>query len=130
MNTPEIDWEEINARLDALRAEAREQLKAERTHLLAALRELGVQRIEACYNGYAHSGNAQCITVAPEVETLDDLDARVSDFVWGMVYDLHLGFEIDDGREGTLIWDMVEDRLDVVHADFYTARDEHLHEDI
>ena len=125
-----IDWAAINARWEAEREKARVQMKKDRAELLAALRALGVEEIEACYDGYADSGNVQGIAVTPDSVTLGDLEPRLSDFVWGMAYDLHPGFEVNDGGEGTLTWTVVEDRIDLDHADFYTARDEYCHEDI
>ena len=125
-----IDWAVIEARWEAQRAETRERLQSERKDLPEALRETGVEEIEACYDGYADSGNVQTIAVTPDSVQLGDLESRLADFVWGMAYDLHPGFEINDGGEGTLTWNVVEDRIGVDHADFYTARNEYLHEDI
>ena len=128
--TPEIDWAAINARWEAEREKARERLKAERAGLLVALRALGIEEIEGCYDGYADSGNVQGIAVTPDGVTLGELEPRVSDFVWGMAYNLHPGFEVNDGGEGTLTWNVVEDRIDLDHSDFYTAREDYSHEDI
>ena len=127
---PETDWTEFNARLEQQRAEARERLKAERAALLAVLREMGVDEIEASYDGYADSGNVQGFTVTPDSVQLAELEPRLADFVWGLAYNLHPGFEINDGGAGTLTWDVPNDRIDLDHADFYTARNEYLHEDI
>ena len=129
-SAPEFDWAAINARMEEQRAEAREKLKAERSDLLKALREKGVEEIEACYDGYADSGNVQGVTVTPGSVDLGDLESRLADFVWGIAYNLHPGFEVNDGGEGTLTWDVAEDRIDVDHADFYTARNDYSHEDV
>ena len=128
--TQQFDWAEINARLERQREEARARLKVERAELLALLRGRNVEEIEACYDGYADSGNVGEITVNPAGLGIPDIEERLKDFVWGVAYNLHPGFEINDGGEGTVTWDVVKDRIDVDHADFYTARNEHLHEDI
>ena len=129
-SAPAIDWEALNAKWKAEREKAREKLNAERAGLLKALREKGVEEIEACYDGYADSGNVQGIEVTPDSVKLGDLEARLADFVWGIAYNLHPGFEINDGGEGTLTWDVESDRINVDHADFYTARNEYSHEDV
>jgi len=127
---PAIDWAAVQARWEAQRREARERLKAARADLLKALRDKGVEEIEATYDGYADSGNVQGIEVVPAGIDLGDLETRLADFVWGIAYDIHPGFENNDGGEGFLTWNVAEDRIDVEHADFYTARNEHSHEDV
>lgn len=129
-SAPAIDWEALNAKWKAEREKAREKLNAERAGLLAALREKGVEEIEACYDGYADSGNVQGIEVTPDSVKLGDLEARLADFVWEIAYNLHPGFENNDGGEGVLTWNVVEDRIDVEHADLYKARKDYRHEDI
>ncbi|WP_299083248.1 hypothetical protein [uncultured Ruegeria sp.] len=42
-----MGWFEINARMEKMARERKEQLKAERTTMLGVLREAGVTRIEA-----------------------------------------------------------------------------------
>ena len=68
--------------------------------------------------------------MTPDSVKLGDLEARLADFVWEIAYNLHPGFEINDGGEGTLTWDVESDRINVDHADFYTARNEYSHEDV
>ena len=129
-STLQIDWAEINARWEAQRAEAREQLQSERADLLVALKNLGVEEIEVCYDGYADEGNVREIRVSPAGLLIQDIEERLRDFVWGLAYNFHPGFENNDGGEGTVTWDVAEDRIDVDHADFYTARNTYVHEDI
>ena len=68
--------------------------------------------------------------MTPDSAQLGDLEPQLADFVWAMAYDLHPGFENNDGGEGALTWNVVEDRIDVDHANFYTDRNDYLHEDI
>ena len=125
-----VDWAAINARWEEQRQEAAKQLKEERAALLSKLRILGIEDIEAAYDGYGDSGNVQDLTVCPPSAELGELKERLMDFVWEVAYGLHPGFENNDGGEGTVTWNVVDDRIDVDHANFYTGRDVHLHEDI
>ncbi len=125
-----IDWPAIEARLKKARAEAAERLKETRTNLLADLCARGVEEVEAQYDGYGDSGNVNSVAVRPKLVDIGDIEARLMDFVWDVAYGLHPGFEINEGGEGTLTWNVTEDRIDVDHASFYTERDEYLHEDI
>lgn len=125
-----LDWAAMEARMERRRAEAARALATERAALLAALRGRGVDRIVAVYDGYGDSGNVSGVAAEPAEASPGDLERRLADFVWDVAYDLHPGFEIDDGGEGTVTWDLRADRIDVEHADFVTERLEHVHEDV
>ena len=127
---PGINWTRIEARIEADRKAAAAARKIERAALCVAFRDRGVTGLDARYDGYADSGNVGEITHIPAEVEIDDLRSRLEDFIWGVAYELHPGFEINDGAEGSFCWDIGVDRIDVDHATFYTARDEHLHEDI
>jgi len=125
-----FDMEEARQRLEEMRAQAGERRRAERVDLLAALRALGVARVEVAYDGYADSGNIGGIATVPAEADIAAIRERLGDFAWDTVCHLNPGFEIDDGGEGTLAWEVAEDRIEVAHAAFHTARDEYLHEDV
>ena len=125
-----VDWAAINARWEEQRQEAAKQLKEERAALLPKLRALGIEEIEGRYDGYADSGNVGDISVSLEGAQIAELEPRLKDFIWGVAYNLNPGFEINDGGEGKVTWNVVDDRIDVDHANFYTGRNEYLHEDI
>lgn len=127
---PSPDWAAINARLEEQRQTAAKRLKEERAALLPKLRALGITSLEAEYDGYADSGNVGQIKISPEGVKVADLEPRLTDFVWSVAYGLNPGFEINEGGAGTMTWNVVEDRIDVDHANFYTAREVHLHKDI
>ncbi len=74
------------------------------------------------------AGNSGASRIA--VTAGKEFDDRLRDFVREMAAVLHPGFEMDDGGEGTLTWDVTKDRIDLDHADFYTERIQELHEDI
>ena len=126
----EIDWTAIEAKWQEQREAEAEARKLERAVLLEALRGKGITVLEARYDGYADSGNVGALAVNPEDAEIGDIAARVTDFIWGTAYGLHPGFEINDGGEGSFSWDIETDRIDIEHADFYTERNEYLHEDI
>ena len=125
-----IMWAEIEARAEAQRAAARREMCDERAALLEELRAAGVIRIEAQYDGYGDSGNVSDIIETPREVDVRCLMVRLTDFFWQVACDLHPGFENNDGGEGTITWDMASDRINVDHADFYTAREEYRHEDV
>ena len=125
-----FDMEEAQRRWEERRAQAEERRRAARVALLAALRALGVARVEVAYDGYADSGNIGGIATVPAEVDIGAIRERLGDFAWDTVCHLHPGFEIDDGGEGTLTWEVAEDRMEVAHAAFYTAREEYLNEDV
>ena len=127
---PEINWDQVNAVMEARRAEAAEGLKRARAELRSALQALGITALEARYDGYADSGTVGEIDLTPSGARLGALKPRMADFIWDVAYGLHPGFEINDGGEGTVIWNVVADRIDVEHADFYTAREDYSHKDV
>ena len=126
----EIDWTAIEAKWQEQREAEATARKLERAVLLEALRGKGITVLEARYDGYADSGNVGALAVNPEDAEIGDIASRLADFIWGTAYGLHPGFEINDGGEGSFSWDMKSDRIDIDHADFYTERNEYLHEDI
>ena len=127
---PSIDWTAFEARWQAQREAEAAARKIERGALLVVLRGKGVTRVEAPYDGYGDSGNVGEIAIAPEGVDIDDLNTRLQNFIWGMAYDLHPGFETNDGAEGTVTWDVTADRIDIDHASFYTDRHDYNHEDV
>ena len=126
----EIDWTAIEAKWQEQRETEAAARKLERAVLLEALRGKGITVLEARYDGYADSGNVGALAFNPEDAEIGDIASRLADFIWGTAYGLHPGFEINDGGEGSFSWDMKSDRIDIDHADFYTERNEYLHEDI
>ena len=126
----EIDWTAIEAKWQEQRETEAAARKLERGVLLEALRGKGITVLEARYDGYADSGNVGALAVNPEDAEIGDIASRLADFIWGTAYGLHPGFEINDGGEGSFSWDIETDRIDLDHADFYTERNEYLHEDI
>ena len=117
-----------------MEAEQRQQtevrIREERSELLALLRKANVTFIEAHYDGYGDSGNVSELAPKPAESKISEFDERLRDFVWDIAAMLHPGFEIDDGGEGVLTWDVNRNRIDLDHADFFMDRIQELHEDI
>lgn len=117
------DWAERERKA----GEARQR---ERAELRDLLRTKGVERIDAGYDGYGDSGNVSHVTVSPTEVDVEELASRLADFIWAIAYNLNPGFEIDDGGEGTLTWDIGKDRVDVNHVAFIYESFESVHEDV
>lgn len=128
--TREINWTAIEASWQEQREAEAAARKLERVALLEALRGMEITSLEAWYDGYGDSGNVGEINLNPKTTDLGDLRVRMEDFIWGMAYGLHPGFENNDGAEGSFTWDVTADRIDIDHANFYTARDEYCHEGV
>ena len=126
----EIDWTALEVKWQKEREAVAAERKLERVALLEVLRDKEVTNVEAGYDGYGDSGNVGEIDFSAKEANMDDLQERLSDFIWGMAYGLHPGFENNDGGEGTFLWDVKTDRIDIEHANFYTERDEYCHEDV
>ncbi|WP_298938313.1 DUF6878 family protein [uncultured Ruegeria sp.] len=126
-----MDWSEINARVEKMACERKEQLKAERTTMLGVLREAGVTRIEASYDGYGDSGNVEDVMIETQGAKLDaEQDKKLKDFLWDVPYTLHPGFEINEGGCGEVVWDVLEDKIDVSHSDRFVDTNHYDHEDV
>lgn len=125
-----FNWDQFQEWEAERRRNAEKRIREERAELLVLLRDSNVTGIKACYDGYGDSGNVSELCATPEGVNISKLDVRLKDFVWDVAYMLHPGFEINDGGEGTLVWDVTKDRIDLDHADFYSERIPYLHEDI
>ena len=96
----EIDWTAIEPKWQEQREADAAKRKLERVGLLEALRGKEITSIEARYDGYGDSGNVGEIALNPKTADLGDIETRLSDFIWGMAYNLHPGFENNDGWRG------------------------------
>ena len=109
---------------------AEEARQMERIELRDLLRTKGVERVEAGYDGYGDSGNVNHVAVSPTDVEVKELATRLADFIWATAYSLNPGFEINDGGEGALTWDIGKDRIDVNHVAFIYDSFESVHEDV
>lgn len=110
--------------------ERQTRIAQQRHDVIGKLRLAGVEAVDATYDAYGDSGNVDDVTLTPEV-TLDDavmMDLR--DLLWAVVYDLHPGFENNDGGMGEISWDVVADKISVEHAERFTDLNHYSHEDV
>ena len=104
------------------KAQEKERIDGERKELRRRLLTAGIERVEAEYDGYADSGCVGDIVTTPECP-LGDLEQALVEFVWGFAYDRHPGFENNEGGEGMLNWDVIEDTISLDHANRYVELD-------
>ena len=130
LTTP-VNWAEIEARMKMAEVKRKAALMDTRAALLADLRALGVTEIEGRYDGYGDSGNSEYVGCRPSTVEIDTaLIQKIQNFVWDMAYAQSPGFEINDGGEGELTWNIETDKIAIEHANFYTERDEYSWEDL
>lgn len=125
----QMDLSAINERIEQMQAESKARERAVRVDIVSILRGLGITQITARYDGYGDSGNVDDVTSVPDVE-ISDLEMRLKDFLWQVAYNLHPGFEINDGGYGEISWDIKVDRIDVDHSERFTDTNEYSHEDV
>lgn len=106
-----------------------------RAKLLARFREIGVSQIEVYYSGYGDSGQLDDITTTPakvplreiEFDTITypwrpgeviqrNLGEAFEDFIWDEITSRYGGFENNDGGQGELTWDIVNDTINLDHS--------------
>ena len=88
---------------------------AARTKILAELREYDVKKVCAKYFGYGDEGNIQ-FNVEPEMRLLPTLASNLEDFLWDVAYNEHPGFEINEGAEGKIVWDIAKNSINLDHT--------------
>ncbi len=126
-----MDWTAINARMEAMARERKEQLVADRKAILVILRQAGIARVDARYDGYGDSGNIEDVTFEPDgVQLAAGKLEELKDFLWAVPYDLHPGFEINEGGCGEVTWDIAGDRIDVDHPERFVETNHYAHEDV
>ena len=103
-------------------AQLREEADDERRELRHRLLAVGIERVEATYDGYADSGSVGEVAVTPD-QPLGDLERVLVEFVWNFAYSRHSGFEVNEGGEGMLNWDVIEDSIALDHANRYVELD-------
>ena len=101
------------AEMDRIRKEA---LATNRAAMLKKLTEAGITKVEGEYEGYGDSGNSSIAALEPDGKTLSDEGKRdLEALIWDFAYNLNPGFEINEGGNGELSWDIPNDRVDVSH---------------
>jgi hypothetical protein len=50
--------------------------------------------------------------------------------LWDVVYDLHPGFENNDGGDGEVEWDVSADKMQIEHRERFTDYNSYSHEGV
>lgn len=104
-----------------------------RPMLLNLLRVMNVTQVEANYSGYGDSGNVDYLATTPPIdmnftihtlphpwkegETMNQtLDFALRELFWRLAYDNNPGFENNDGGQGEVVWDVVNDKITLDHS--------------
>lgn len=119
------------AQMERARQEQETALRERRDALLAALRTAGATRVIILYDGYGDEGNVNDVTIEPEGIGLDAENAKSLEvYGWDQAYSLHPGFENNEGGNGELVWDVVNDKMSLTHNDCIIDHDTTEHEEI
>lgn len=102
-----------------------------RQSCLEALRQCGVETLEAEYSGCGDSGQVDNVSLEPTPERMPDgLAEQLDDLVWRVAYYTNPGFEINDGGSGEFSWSVADDSITIDHCAYYTAEDNSRHENV
>ena len=86
-----------------------------RTRLLKEFRNLGIKEVYAEYDGYGDSGNIEVIQLSPETKLDPTLESKLTNFLWSVAYNEHPGFEINEGADGQLFWNIGKNVINLDH---------------
>jgi hypothetical protein len=87
-----------------------------------ALEAEGVTEVYMTYSGSGDSGDIDTLNFKGATPP-DDLHAKVETFLWDFLESVEAGWEINDGGEGEISWE-VGTTLTVEHKTFYMQTDE------
>ena len=136
---------------------AGDAVRQNRNVLMAALRELTLEKIEVVYSGSGDSGGPDDVVVTPEslapavastqVAFLEPVSTRkddawtyelhqrscslreaLQDFAMVWLSQQHGGWENNDGGEGRMTVDVQADTFTLEHVEFYTESSHHAYE--
>jgi hypothetical protein len=99
--------------------------KGTRAELLQHLQKLGVETVTAEYNGSGDEGQIETPEFEP-VEVPHDVVMAVENLFYGILGELYGGWEINEGSFGQIVWDVREDRINLV----YNGRIESVHTEV
>ncbi len=122
--------DDIYKRMDEAHAAKQLEITKTRKEMLAVLRTVGVTKVKGNYEGYGDEGNIESVTLEPENTSFKDENRTLSDLIWDIAYNTNRGFEIDDGGNGELTWDIVSDKINIIHNNFYTESTTSTHKDV
>jgi len=88
--------------------------KSSRTELLKQLQELGVESVAAEYSGSGDEGQVETPEFGP-VDVPHDVVTAVESLFYEVLEELYGNWEDNAGAFGQFIWNVGNDRLDLVH---------------
>ena len=98
--------------------ELHKEQQAQRARIVKRMRALAVKTITCEYSGYSDSGNIDNITFDPP-QNKDEGTAEMRDFMFTIVAQHFPGYEINEGSEGNLVWDIATDKINIEHEQHY-----------
>ncbi len=104
-----------------------------RKQLAAKLKELGATHVSVTYSGYGDSGQIDYVSTTPNVDRSGDFDVTthpwypnqtvqrtiddaLTDFLWSLIDKHYGGYENNDGGQGEIEWNVVEDLITLDHS--------------
>ncbi len=85
-----------------------------RSELLQQLRHLGIETVTAEYNGSGDDGQIETLEFGA-VEVPRDVVTAVEDLFYELLEQLYSGWEDNEGAFGQFIWNVGNDRVNLVH---------------
>jgi hypothetical protein len=86
--------------------------------VVSALQPLGITELKVQYSGYGDSGDIDYISIEPsDIVLPDKFDEVVKDVAWKTAYNLHSGFENNEGGQGHVTFDFNDRTVTVYHTD-------------
>lgn len=98
--------------------------KMSRAEVLEQLRELGVERVTAEYDGCGDSGQVDDPHFGSE-KASGVLAAAVQELFYEVLEELHGGWELNEGSYGLFTWDVGTDGINLLHTMRLDETEEH-----
>jgi hypothetical protein len=95
-----------------------------RVSLRITLMSTGAKKVTVAYSGYGDSGQIDEVFAYDAADVVVDIPENLSDdlenVAWALVsYFQHDGFENNEGGNGEIEWDLVQDHVTYTHNDAY-----------
>jgi len=127
----QMDMTEIMARVQEMNAQRAEATAAKRIEVKKTLEAHGITAVSAEYDAYGDSGNIESVRWEPKTKQLSpEVERCAADLLWDVVYDLHPGFENNDGGDGEVEWDVSADKMQIEHRERFTDYNSYSHEGV
>ena len=98
--------------------------KSERGKLVDQLRQLGVERVTAEYDGCGDSGQVDHPHFGSEMASAD-LAPAIQELFYEVLEEYHGGWELNEGSYGLFTWEVLTDRINLLHTMRLDETEEH-----